>query len=138
MLIVPSLLLGIFAASVGLQATPAPVTAPAFVGPVMPAAEVQLATTNIPTTEEQVKAYFTDLPILIEVARCESSFRQTDSKGRLLRGEVNTGDVGVMQINEYYHLDSTKRLGLDISTIDGNMAYARHLYEVYGLSLIHI
>jgi hypothetical protein len=84
------------------------------------------------STEAQVRLYFKDTPILAEVARCESGFRQVDAKGNLLRGEVNRDDVGVMQINEHYHGDSSKRMGQDISTIGGNLAFARHLYEVYG------
>lgn len=50
-----------------------------------------------------------------------------------MRGEVNSKDVGVMQINEYFHLEDSKKLGFDIHTLKGNMAYARHLYEEKGL-----
>lgn len=82
--------------------------------------------------ELKVRAYFADVPVLIEVARCESQFRQTDKSGNILRGSVTTDDVGVMQINEYYHGDSAKKIGLDITSLNGNMAYARHLYEKYG------
>jgi len=81
------------------------------------------------TTEEIVRNYFAETPILIEVARCESTFRQTTSNGEVLRGNHNEYDVGVMQINELYHLDKSKELGLDIHTIEGNMAYAKWLYE---------
>lgn len=82
--------------------------------------------------ETRVREYFADTPILIDIARCESTFRQTGPDGKILRGIVNPDDVGVMQINQYYHGDSSKRLGQDIMTLEGNMAYARHLYEVYG------
>ncbi len=84
------------------------------------------------SVEDQVRLYFKDIPILAEVARCESGFRQFDAKGNLLRGEVNRDDVGIMQINEYYHGESAKRMSHDISEIGGNLAFARHLYEVYG------
>lgn len=84
------------------------------------------------TVEAQVRAYFADIPELAEVARCESGFRHTDKNGKIVRGLANTDDVGVMQINEYYHADSAKRLGYNINTLNGNMAFARHLYEVYG------
>ncbi|MEI6346000.1 MAG: hypothetical protein WCO79_02090 [bacterium] len=83
-------------------------------------------------TELKVRAYFSDIPVLIEVARCESQFRQTDKKGYILRGTITSDDLGVMQINEYYHGDSAKRLNLDITSFNGNMEYARHLYEKYG------
>lgn len=83
-------------------------------------------------TELKVRAYFSDIPVLIEVARCESHFRHTDKAGNLLRGKVTPDDLGVMQINEYYHGDSAKKLGLDITSLNGNMEYARHLYKKYG------
>jgi len=37
-----------------------------------------------------------------------------------------------MQINELYHADTAKALGYDIYSIDGNVAYARYLYEKQG------
>jgi hypothetical protein len=93
------------------------------------------ATTSIPTNKElesKVKTFFKDDPILAEIARCESSFRQYDANGDVLRGKVNKGDVGVMQINEYYHADKAGQLGLDLETPEGNMAYAKYLYEHEG------
>ncbi len=84
------------------------------------------------TVEEQVRAYFSDIPVLIDVARCESTFRQTDTDGKVIRGLVNPEDVGVMQINEHYHKENAEHLGYDINTLDGNIAFARHLYGIYG------
>lgn len=83
-------------------------------------------------TERAVRAYFVDTPALVEVARCESSFRHVDANGDLLRGKVNKSDVGVMQINEYYHDESAQRFGYDIKTLSGNMAFAQYLYGKYG------
>ena len=85
------------------------------------------------TVEEYVKKYFSDIPILIEVARCESNYRQHDLDGNVLQGVVNGSDKGVMQINEYYHLKDSQKLGLDILTLEGNTAYARYIYEKSGL-----
>ena len=82
--------------------------------------------------EKHVKNYFKDEPLLVEIARCESSFRQYDEKGIVLKGKVNKGDLGVMQINKYYHADKAESLGLDLENIDGNLAYARYLYEKEG------
>lgn len=84
------------------------------------------------TTEEVVTKYFSDLPIMVDIARCESRFRQVDKNGKVLRGEVNANDVGVMQINEMYHLEKSKKLGMDIYTLEGNMEYGRYLYEKEG------
>lgn len=84
------------------------------------------------TTKEAVTTYFADIPVLIDIAKCESRFKHTDEDGNITRGEANKYDVGVMQINEKYHLEESKKLGYDIYTLDGNMAYARYLYEKQG------
>ena len=87
---------------------------------------------NIMSTEQYVRKYFSDVPIMIQVARCESQFRQLDSDGEIHRGVVNPADVGVMQINEHYHLDKSVEENYDIYTLEGNTAYARKLYEKQG------
>ena len=79
-----------------------------------------------------MRDYFRDIPIMVEVAYCESRFRHFDENGNLLHGEENYSDLGVMQINEYYHGDTAKRFGLDLRTLEGNLAYARNLYEREG------
>ena len=84
------------------------------------------------STEQYVRGYFSDIPIMIQVAKCESHFRQLDSDGEIHRGVANPADVGVMQINEYYHLDMSVRENYDIYTVEGNTAYARQLYEDKG------
>lgn len=85
------------------------------------------------TVEEIVREEFKDIPMMIEVARCESGFVHFKENGELLRGHINAQDVGVMQINEKYHLKESKALGHDIHTLAGNLAYARYLYEKNGL-----
>jgi hypothetical protein len=85
------------------------------------------------TVEEYVNKYFSDIPVLVEVARCESQFRQHNSSGRTLSGLINEYDKGVMQINELYHLEKADKLGLDLGTLEGNTAYARYLFEKKGL-----
>lgn len=85
------------------------------------------------TVREYIEKYFSDIPVMIQIARCESQFRQHDKTGKTLVGKVNSGDKGVMQINEYYHLEKAKSLGLDIHTIEGNTAYARYLFERQGV-----
>jgi hypothetical protein len=83
-------------------------------------------------TEQYVRQYFSDVPIMIQIARCESTFRQLDADGSIHRGRVNKADVGVMQINEFYHLDTSVKQNYDIYTLEGNTAYARALYEREG------
>ncbi|MBY0538132.1 hypothetical protein K2P47_01895 [Patescibacteria group bacterium] len=84
-------------------------------------------------TEAIVRDYFKDIPVMIQVARCESTFRHTLADGSVLQGLVDNADTGVMQINKRYHLETATSLGLDLYDIYDNMAYARHLYEKQGL-----
>ncbi len=86
------------------------------------------------TLEQYVREYFTDTPILAEIAKCESRFRHIGRNGKVLRGETVVEDVGVMQINEFYHEDTAKALGLDLHTLDGNLAYAKWLYAKEGIT----
>jgi hypothetical protein len=67
-----------------------------------------------------------------KIAYCESRNRQFDKDGTTLRGVVNSRDVGIFQVNEKYHLGDSKKMGINIHTVDGNMEYARHLYESQG------
>lgn len=85
------------------------------------------------TLEAYVREYFKDTPELAEVAFCESTFRHFDNKGRVLKGEVISKDIGIMQINETYHAERSKKLGYDIYTLDGNLGYAKFLYEKQGI-----
>ena len=87
---------------------------------------------RIMSTEQYVRQYFSDIPIMIQIAKCESRFRQLDAGGEVHRGEINNADVGVMQINEFYHLDTAEKGDYDIYTLEGNTKYARVLYEKYG------
>src|SRR5690606_31246636 len=87
---------------------------------------------TITDTEAVVREYFKDIPVMVQVARCESTFRHTLADGSVLRGRVDSRDIGVMQINLYYHETEAKKLGLDVFDIYDNMAYARHLYEKKG------
>jgi len=84
------------------------------------------------TLEKYVQNYFAETPVLARVSKCESQYRQFDVSGQILRGRVNGADVGLMQINEKYHATKAQALGLDLETIDGNLAYAKHLYEAEG------
>ena len=86
------------------------------------------------TVEMSVREYFKDVPILAEIAKCESEFKHVGGNGEIIKGKVNRGDLGVMQINRYYHEKDASKLGLDLKTLRGNMAFARNLYDKYGTS----
>lgn len=83
-------------------------------------------------TEAAVREYFNDIPVMIQIARCESTFRHTLADGTVLRGKVDSRDTGVMQINTYYHGQTAEQLGLNLEDLYDNMAYARELYERQG------
>ncbi|QQR65150.1 hypothetical protein IPH92_01035 [Candidatus Kaiserbacteria bacterium] len=91
--------------------------------------EVRLVGAN---TETAVRSYFSDIPVMIQIARCESQFRQTLADGTVLRGKVDPADTGVMQINMRYHGEEARELGLNLEDMYDNMAYARDLYERQG------
>ena len=72
--------------------------------------------------------------VMLRVANCESGNRQFHDDGTVIRGKENNQDVGRFQINEYYHLETSKKLGIDIYTWEGNTEYAMWLYENEGLT----
>ena len=99
------------------------------------------AATNATTTatflspaevEIKVRAYFKDVPVMIEIARCESKFRQFTDSGNVLRGGASGGMIGIFQFFESVHTVPAKNLGFDLATVDGNLGYARHLYDAQG------
>lgn len=98
-----------------------------------PKKKVEMLT--VEETEARVRAYFKAIPILAEVARCESHFRQYNEDGSIHRGRNRNGthDIGVMQINDETWLLQAKKLGLNLLTLKGNIAFAKWLYAQEGL-----
>lgn len=84
------------------------------------------------TVEEYVREYFADTPVMIEIARCESEFRQFNKKGEVLKNGAGSSAVGMFQIMASIHQPVAEKLGLDINTIQGNAAYAQYLYDKQG------
>ncbi|MEI6058996.1 MAG: hypothetical protein WCP89_04470 [archaeon] len=117
-------------------ATSIPTTTPEVIGANAATSTMNSAivtvTSDRKTIEKYLREHFADTPILVDIARCESTFVHYDKNGEIVRGRVNNADVGVMQINEKYHLEDAKKLGYDIHTIEGNVDYAKYLYEKYG------
>lgn len=89
--------------------------------------------TDSENIEKFVTDYFVDIPIMAKVAKCESTYRHVNENGVVRRGKVNKHDIGVMQINELYHGDTAKEMGLNIYSLEGNVKYARYLYEKQGV-----
>lgn len=74
-----------------------------------------------------------DAELATAIAFCESTNRQFDEQtGAPLRGIVNSGDVGLFQINERFHKDQSQKMGFDIYTVEGNVGYALWLLEHEG------
>lgn len=69
---------------------------------------------------------------LQRISFCESGNHQFNPDGSVLRGKVNAQDVGKYQINEFYHGEAAKKLGYDLYTLEGNTAFALHLYRTQG------
>lgn len=94
------------------------------------------ATTSTPTlptlaeTETAVRSYFADVPAMILIAKCESGFRQYNTNGTPLRGSGLY--IGVFQVDEKIHAGTARGMGMDIYTLDGNLAYAKYLYDQAG------
>jgi len=84
------------------------------------------------SVEDRVREYFADIPVMIEIARCESKFRQFTDSGSVLRGGASGQFVGIFQFMESIHSGIARTLGYDLATVDGNLAYARHLYTQQG------
>lgn len=81
--------------------------------------------------EDVVRFYFADIPIMIDIARCETGFRQFKTDGSPLYDPTGTY-IGIFQISELIHTPKATSLGLDVRTIDGNLGYARYLYNSSG------
>ncbi len=84
-----------------------------------------------PTTpadiEKAVRTAFADVPIMIAIAKCESGFRQFTANGNVLYGGLGNM-IGIFQISSG-HTAKALSLGFDILTVDGNIGYARYLYN---------
>jgi len=82
--------------------------------------------------EERVRAAFADAPDMIAIAKCESGFRQFSPDGTVLYGGSGKAYIGIFQIGQRLHLGPAAAMGLDIMTVEGNIAYARHLFSRSG------
>ncbi|XKT74292.1 MAG: hypothetical protein ACJKTH_02975 [Patescibacteria group bacterium UBA2163] len=114
----------------------------AFAAPMAESAHTNLVSTSVQATsaeqqidslEAYVEDYFADAPILTQIAHCESSMRHLGKDGEILRGIVDSDDIGVMQINTRYHQETADELGINIYSLQGNLEYARYLYDTQGV-----
>ena len=82
--------------------------------------------------EAAVRAAFSDAPDMIAVAKCESGYRQFSAPGAVLRGGSGNGYIGIFQIGERLHRAQASAVGLDIDTVEGNIGFARRMFDAQG------
>ncbi len=82
--------------------------------------------------ETQVRAAFPDAAVMVDVARCESNFRQFTDSGSVFRGGVGGEMIGVFQFYETVHTAAALAKGFDLATLAGNIGYARVVYTESG------
>ena len=78
-------------------------------------------------------------PELVPICSCESMqgkygtpTHYEEDGVTVLRGRVNPDDIGICQINLYYHEDTAKEMGLDLFVEEDNITFANHLYGLNG------
>ena len=79
-----------------------------------------------------VQSYFSDIPVMIAIARCESGPRQFAANGSPLYAGTDDLMVGIFQLDSAIHTAPAAALGFDITTAAGNMGYVRYLYGAEG------
>ena len=100
-----------------------------WVGGDSPAPEKLKADLSIVTVQKPK----VELPsVFKKIAWCESKNMQFNRDGSVHRGVQNPQDVGKYQINEHYHLEASRALGINIYTTEGNTEYAYRLYKANG------
>lgn len=84
--------------------------------------------------EAKIREEFSDAPIMVAVARCESTFYHYDPEtGYALKNRQGSSAIGAFQIMRSYHQEDALEMGWDIRDFYGNVHYARYLYETQGL-----
>ena len=82
--------------------------------------------------EHFVREYFKGTPVMIHIARCESTFRHTNPDGSVLRGDIDPRDIGAMQINLRWHGEALQKGGYNVAKLHDNLRYARKLHRNEG------
>lgn len=79
-------------------------------------------------------------PVLVPICACESTGNPNITPTHyekdgvtVRRGRENNLDVGICQVNLYWHENEATRLGLDLMVEADNITYANRLYEQKGV-----
>jgi len=71
-----------------------------------------------------------DVATFVGISERESGYNQFENDGTPYRGRETCEDVGAMQINEFFHLEKEKALGVNFHTsLEGNLEMALLLYR---------
>lgn len=84
--------------------------------------------------ERRIKETFPEEPeLMLKVAKCEGVTNGVlDPKA--YNPTNNSHDRGIFQISDKYHKETYTAMGLtDMTDVDQNLKYARHLYDENGL-----
>ena len=85
--------------------------------------------------ERAVREYFKGVPVMVRIAKCESGFEHfnpTEANGLNNNPSPSSSAAGIFQILLKTHGPKARRLGLDITTVRGQLGYANHLYRKNG------
>ncbi len=96
--------------------------------------KIEKPLSNRELIEQFSEQYKVNSTLALKIASCESGLTQFNSDGSVFRGRQNPQDVGIFQINEYYHLKRSQELGLNIYTREGNIEFAMILLSTTGTS----
>lgn len=90
--------------------------------------------------ESKVREYFSDIPVMIKIAKCESGFQHYQPDGSLTvsksvnkHGKRDSSASGTFQIlykGHFKQWSSSEKT--NITTLEGNLRFARKLYEESG------
>lgn len=109
-----------------------PFTSAAALNVLQPRGESDFSPGDNSGIRDYVEDVFGNNHVMVDVARCESGFRQYYSGGGVLINEESDA-VGIYQLLDSWHDQAANDLGLDIYTVEGNVEYAKLLYEADGL-----
>src|SRR5258708_191752 len=85
---------------------------------------------NSADVETAVRSYFDAIPAMAAIGKCESGFGQYKEMVNVIFDPAYSM-IGVLQISKI-HLPESITMGMDITALDGNMAYAKYLYNQEG------
>jgi len=81
--------------------------------------------------EAKIRQVFPGANVMIDIARCESGLKQYKENFNVVRGGLGGNYIGIFQLAES-HAENARNLGLDIYSVDGNIGYAKVLYDAQG------